>query len=181
MRCHGHVTSNSGLDHARHAERETGGADRRAGVLLAEDSVEQLGRAVDHPWLAFEAGRRVDVAGQSDEALDAVQLAKLGLQRREHVERAQPSRVVARRLGQLVADPALEHRPAVGVQRAVAGDEHEVAGAHDGGVVGRWRDTRWELDPELGESFGEPIPRRDRDQLANPTASRVRVHVSTML
>jgi len=85
---------------------------------------DQVAEAVDNRGVVLEAGRAMDVTDDLQPLHDAVQVAELSLERREHRERGEPGRLVALLGRQVGADDALreERRP---VERAVPGDKAE--------------------------------------------------------
>src|SRR5207253_1302446 len=80
------------------SERQRAHPDRRAGVLaalLAVELDEQVGRAVRDLRLVAELGHRVDEAEQLHDPLDAVEAADALPDRRQHVQRHEPRRLLA--------------------------------------------------------------------------------------
>jgi hypothetical protein len=55
-------------------------------AAIAEHLDEQVGAAVDHLGLVAELGHGVDHAQHLDDALDAIEVAQLGLHHRDQVE-----------------------------------------------------------------------------------------------
>src|SRR5262249_50709767 len=85
---------------------QTNSGARVLAALRAEELVEEVGGAVDHLGHAVEAGRHVDHAHQSHDALDAVELAQLLLEAREDRQRDQPRGGVALLDGEVAAELA---------------------------------------------------------------------------
>ena len=78
------------LDLDRAATRQRGDTDRGTAVASgrAEHVGEQAARAVDDRGLLREAGRARDESEHGEHALDAIEIAELGPQHRQRVQRA---------------------------------------------------------------------------------------------
>src|SRR5437763_8947272 len=134
-------------------ERQRAHPDGGAGVpaaLLAEDPDEEVGGAVGDGRLIAELGIRVHEAEQLDDAGDPVELAELGLDRREHVEGDELRGALTLLDGELAAELADEGRAAL-LERTVARDEEEVPDAHRPNVVADGGRRLRKLEPEGGE------------------------------
>ena len=107
------------LDLDRAAARQRGHADRGAAVTTgrAEHVGEEPARAVDDRGLLREPGRARDEAEHGEHPLDAIEIAELGLQHRQRVQRAPARRLRALLDGEVVAEQARVHEHAVVVAR----------------------------------------------------------------
>src|SRR5438477_880198 len=120
-------------------------------VPLAEQLDEQVGGAVRDLRLVAELGHGVDEAEQLDHPLDAVEVAEGFTDRRQHVQRDEPCRLLALLDTELASELADELRPAV-LERPMPGDEQDVTDRDRADVVADGRRHRWELDPELAQT-----------------------------
>ena len=136
------VDLDDALDLHRHAVVELlhpdGGPGRPAPLAPQRD--EEVRGAVDDLGELHELLGAGDHAEHLHDAPDPGQIAELGLDRGQHVERREPGRVVAVLLRELASDPADVAMAAL-PQRRMAGQVQEVAVADRQRVVGQrgWR------------------------------------------
>src|SRR5680860_438926 len=138
-------------------ERQHRHADRRACVptRLTEDLAEQLGDAVGHQGLAGEVGSGSDEHDHLDDPLDRGELADLGTDSRDRIERALARALHGLLLAHLATDLAGEH------QLSVA--HGQLAGGEDVVDAVQGRDVRRHRCGHLGNAepeAGEPLLRR---------------------
>src|SRR2546425_2740421 len=125
------------LDLDRNVHRQPAHAHRRARVLadgFAEDLDHQIGEAVDHLGLVAETVRGVHHAQRLDDPTDLVEAAEVRPDRREEREPDLARDLIALLHREVLADLALRSRFAV-TNRAVAGDEEQIAGSHGAHVI----------------------------------------------
>jgi len=93
--------------------RERVGSNRRPGVpsLLPEHIGQQLRRGVHYLGLLVEFRCAGDEPQQLDDALDAVQVAQVGMEHTQQVEHAPPGRILA--LGEIEVGPQLSGQDVV--------------------------------------------------------------------
>src|SRR6266436_692668 len=118
---------------AAEALASDGGPRRLA--TLAEQLDEQIRRAVDHPGLIAEAGRRVHEADHVDDLLHALEVAEGVLDGRQRRERRVARGLVALRHREVLADDARQIALAI-LPRGRAGEIEEVLHGEVGDVVG---------------------------------------------
>ena len=122
-------------------------------AAVAKQGDEQVGRTVDHFGLVGEIGRAVDKAQQLDHFADFVQIPQLLLQGLQDIEHDLFGRIITLLNVQVFTELALDERHAAILEDAgpVAGDKQEVAGAHQGQVVGHRGGDGRQGQPEFFE------------------------------
>ena len=101
-------------------------------------------------WCSTKSARAVDEARDADDALDLVEVADGGVQRAEQVDGDGARRLLAGRGGHVAAELA---DPDLAVALGdVAGQEDEVAAAHEGHVGAGRNGERRQRDVEVGEA-----------------------------
>ena len=126
-------------------------AERGVAAGVAEHLHEQVGAAVDHGGGLVETGRDVDHAEHLDDALDAVEVAELGVERREDRERGHPRRPAAVVEREVATDLAAHDVGAV--DRTVPADVHDAVVDDTAEIVGGGREHRRQHDAERFEPF----------------------------
>ena len=133
---------------------QRGDADGRARVLalLAEDGDHHVGSAVHHLRAVEEARRRVHEAAEPHHPRHLVEIADGGLDLGEQIDRTGARRFLPVLDGDPGAQLALGDKLAV-VEADLAGHHEQIAGAHEGDVVGDRSGRRREHNTELAQFF----------------------------
>src|ERR1700693_4175523 len=129
------------------------GADGRARglALVAEHRNHQIGGAVHHFRAVGEARRRIDEAAEPHHLLDLVEIAERGLDLGDQADGAGPRRLLAVLDGDAGAELPRGDELAVATKAKLAGDREQVAGAHEGHVIGDRLGRLLERDAERVE------------------------------